>query len=195
MNHERPGARKRRAWQPCWYRIFWRPRRAIIPKRPSILRWSSAEAGRLPAKNITTHSGVLLCSFISLSRWTLKCWWRTDISPLLKTREAEPDSNTGQPYSLSKRRLAEGFPLWWRAMPVWSTAPTALLWAESLDIIWGMFPSTDLRTPTCSAELEKPILCPFRVRGFRSSWIDKPWLLPLGWNARSLVFSATSSTW
>ena len=81
-----------------------------------------------------------------------------EVSDLLRTRAARPESKTGVPYSLSMRRLAAGLPLWWYAIPVGRTAITALVWAVSLDMTLGRFPSTLLRMPTWSAELEKFIL-------------------------------------
>ena len=49
---------ERRMFLPCMWRIFSGPSLAIIPRRLSIRKWIMPVAGRLPARNITTHSGV-----------------------------------------------------------------------------------------------------------------------------------------
>ena len=64
---------------------------------------------------------------------------------------------TGIPYSFSTLIAAAGFPLCPLARPADKTEKTALLWAESLARMLGMFPRMLLRMPTCSAESEKGI--------------------------------------
>ena len=56
--------------------------------------------------------------------------------------------------------LADGFPLWQRASPVWSTAPMAFLWAVIQLRISGRLPDTFLLIPTCSADADYFIVLP-----------------------------------
>ena len=61
-------------WRMClpyWWRIFPGPSLAIMPKWPRILRPRIPVAGRLPARNITTHSGVAWWSRCKRCKWTL----------------------------------------------------------------------------------------------------------------------------
>ena len=50
---------ERRTCLPCWWRMWLGPSLAIIPREQSIRRWRIPVAGRLPARNRTTGSGVL----------------------------------------------------------------------------------------------------------------------------------------
>ena len=73
-----------------------------------------------------------------------------------------------RPYRVSTLRAAAGFPLWALAIPEGRTPISAALWADILDMMLGRFPSTNLRTPICSACLQNSSLELPRLTGEQS---------------------------
>ena len=138
----------------------------IIPNIESWRKWSNADPGKLPARNKITARGVR-----GKSRWrfeTTSLWWLSTKSSscLESTRVAIPESSTGTPYSWWMRRLAAGLPRWPRAIPEWSTAASAFLWAVILVKIGTLFPAVDRTIPTCSAQSSNSTFVSFMVMGF-----------------------------
>ena len=93
-------------------------------------------------------------------RVVFTCWSTVEISFFVRTIVARPDISTGVPYVDRILKDAAGFDLLHLAKPQETTEPIALLKADILWRMFGRFPWTDLRTPTCSSWVAKSIVLP-----------------------------------
>ena len=136
-------------------------RRQTIPKREICLKCRIAVPGSDPATKYTSDDGDVWDSFRVFCSVLLYCWSIQATSFLVRTRLASPDKSTGVPYSVIIRKEAAGLDLLPLASPQVMTEPSAFLKADILARMFGMFPSVDLNTPTCSASSTKSIVFPF----------------------------------
>ena len=121
----------------------------IMPKIVNWRRWRRALPGSCPPRNMTTQAGILSRSFWSLCSLTLTNWSRMPTSVVVRTSKAIPENSTGNPEFAE--RIIAGLAQCPFARPAGNILNSDFLYAVNLERMWGRFPSTDLRIPTCSA--------------------------------------------
>ena len=95
----------------------------------------------------------------------LNCWSTKDISFWERNRLPKPFIRTGVPYKDMTLRDATGLALFPLARPQDDIAPKAFLKDVNLSKVFGILPSADLMTPTCSASVAKLMVVPSILMG------------------------------